>query len=324
MTKVNVAGIDISKKFFDVFMIAGGEHQQKQFSNDAAGIKAAAQWLKKEVHCVMEVTGCYYMRLALYLHQHGFRVSVVNPLVIKRFSQMRLIRAKTDKADANMITQYALTEQPEPWTPPQQYSVTLQQLDGISEQLSKQHTALTNQLEAFTQSGMMEKGTKQFLHKSLKLIRQQQHSVEKKTDELIRKYHGEMITCLTTIPGLGNKTAAMLIVITDGFKKFSSHKQLSAYVGISPRIFESGSSIRGKAKVCKMGMSRIRALLYVCAWSAKRCNKACKELYDRLLQKGRAKKQALIAVANKLLKQAFAIAISNEKYIDNYVKNTCL
>ena len=170
----------------------------------------------------------------------------------------------------------------------------------------------------------MEKGTKQFLHKSLKLIRQQQHSVEKKTDELIRKYHGEMITCLTTIPGLGNKTAAMLIVITDGFKKFSSHKQLSAYVGISPRIFESGSSIRGKAKVCKMGMSRIRALLYVCAWSAKRCNKACKELYDRLLQKGRAKKQALIAVANKLLKQAFAIAISNEKYIDNYVKNTCL
>ena len=324
MTKVNVAGIDISKKFFDVFMIAGGEHQQKQFSNDAAGIKTAAQWLRKEVHCVMEVTGCYYMRLALYLQQHGFRVSVVNPLVIKRFSQMRLVRAKTDKADANMIAQYALAEQPEAWTPPEQYSVTLQQLDGIGEQLSKQHTALINQLEAFTQSGMMEKGTKQFLLKSLKLIRQQQHSVEKKTDELVRKYHGEMIECLTTIPGLGNKTAAMLIVITDGFKKFSSHKQLSAYVGISPRIFESGSSIRGKTRVCKMGMSRIRALLYVCAWSAKRCNSACKELYDRLLQKGKAKKQALIAVANKLLKQAFAIAISNEKYIANYIKKTCL
>ena len=95
-------------------------------------------------------------------------------------------------------------------------------------------------------------------------------------------------------------------------------------MGISPRIFESGSSIRGKTKVCKMGMSRIRALLYVCAWSAKRCNKACKDLYDRLLKKGKAKKQALIAVANKLLKQAFAIAINNEKYIANYVKKTCL
>jgi transposase len=119
---------------------------------------------------------------------------------------------------------------------------------------------------------------------------------------------------LTTIPSLGNKTAAMLIVLTDGFKKFSSHKQLSAYVCISPRIFEAGSSIRGKTKVCKMGMSRIRALLYLCARSAKRCNRACKELYDRLLAKGKAKKQALIAVANKLLKQVFAIAISNKKY----------
>src|SRR5215203_4950965 len=99
MTKVNVAGIDISKKFFDVFMIAGSEHSQKQFSNDATGIKAAAQWLGKEVHCVMEVTGCYYMRLALYLTQHGFMISVVNHLVIKRFSQMRLVRTKTDTAD---------------------------------------------------------------------------------------------------------------------------------------------------------------------------------------------------------------------------------
>jgi transposase len=324
MTKVNVAGIDIRKKFFDVCMLAGDEHRQKQFSNDATGIKAAAQWLTKEVHCVMEVTGCYYMRLALYLQQHGFMVSVVNPLVIKRFSQMRLLRAKTDKADANMIAEYALSEQPEIWTPPQQYSVTLQQLDGISEQLSKQHTALSNQLEAFTQSSMMEKGTKQFLLKFLKQIREQQRRIEIKTNELIQKYHGEMIGCLTTIPGLGNKTAAMLIVITDGFKKFSSHKQLSAYVGISPRIFESGSSIRGKTKVCKMGMSRIRALLYLCAWSAKRCNRACKELYDRLLAKGKAKKQALIAVANKLLKQAFAIAASNEKYNVDYVKNICL
>ena len=323
MAKVNVAGIDISKKFFDVCMITGVAHQQKQFSNDATGIKAAAKWLEKEVHCVMEVTGCYYMRLALYLQQHGFAVSVVNPLVIKRFSQMRLVRTKTDKADAKMIAHYALAEQPQIWTPPQQYSVTLQQLDSISEQLSKQHTALTNQLEAFAQSGMLEKGTRQFLLKSLKAIRQQQHSLKKKTDELIRKYHGEMIECLTTIPGLGNKTAAMLIVITDGFKKFSSHKQLAAYVGISPRIFESGSSIKGKAKVCKMGMSRIRTLLYVCAWSAKRCNRACKDLYDRLVARGKAKKQALIAVVNKILKQAFAIATRNEKYNNEYVRNIC-
>ena len=64
-----------------------------------------------------------------------------------------------------------------------------------------------------------------------------------------------------------------------------------------------------------MGMSKIRAMLYVCAWSAKKCNKSCKELYDRLVEKGKSKKLALIAVVNKLLKQAFALATKKEYYL---------
>jgi hypothetical protein len=60
-------------------------------------------------------------------------------------------------------------------------------------------------------------------------------------------------------------------------------------------------------------------MLYVCAWSAKRCNKSCKELYDRLIEKGKSKKLALIAVVNKLLKQAFGILKSGEKYQENHI-----
>ena len=70
-------------------------------------------------------------------------------------------------------------------------------------------------------------------------------------------------------------------------------------------------------------MSRTRALLYVCAWSACKCNVSCKELYERLVQKGKPKKLALIAVANKLIKQAFAIATQNVVYDPNYQKNIC-
>ena len=84
--------------------------------------------------------------------------------------------------------------------------------------------------------------------------------------------------------------------------RFTDYRKLSSYIGICPRLFESGSSVKGKTRICKMGMSRIRAMLYMCSWSAKRCNKTCRELYERLIAKGKAKKQALIAVANKLLK----------------------
>lgn len=72
-----------------------------------------------------------------------------------------------------------------------------------------------------------------------------------------------------------------------------------------------------------MGMSRIRAMLYVCAWTAKKCNRACRELYERLLAKGKAKKLALIAVANKLLKQAFSIAVNEKMYTEKNISITC-
>ncbi len=325
MVKVkNVAGIDISKDFFDVCMITNGHQQERTFTNDVKGVREAGDWLGREVHCVMEVTGAYYMRLALYLHQAGFKVSVVNPLVIKRFSQMRLIRAKTDKADARTIAQYGLAEELGCWIPPVQYVVTLTQLDGISEQLQKHYTAVSNQLTAFTETGVISKQTKQCLLKAMKSARKQQLEIERKIDVLITRYHSEMLQHLTSIPGVGKKTATMLIVITNGFKKFKSHKQLSAFVGICPRIFESGSSIKGRARICKMGMSRIRTLLYICAWSAKKCNNACKRLYERLVAKGKSKRLALIAVANKLLKQAFALATSRQFYDQNYEKNICL
>lgn len=325
MTKVKkVAGIDISKKFFDVCMIVEGKQSSKRFSNDHSGIEAVSAWLVTGVHCVMEVTGSYYLRLAVGLHQKGFTVSVVNPLVIKRFSQMRLLRAKTDKADAAMIAAYGLSEDLQCWNPPTDYIIKLQQLDAISDQLQKQHTALVNQMEAFNATGMMDKEVKDILLRAIRQLKKQIGQIDQKITDLIETHYAEIADLLKSIPGVGKKTASVLIVLTDGFTKFTSHKQLSAYVGLSPRIFESGSSVKAKARICKMGMSRIRALLYVCAWSAKRCNKACKELYERLVAKGKAKKLALIAVANKLIKQAFSIAMSHVPYNPCYQKNICL
>ncbi len=125
---------------------------------------------------------------------------------------------------------------------------------------------------------------------------------------------------MSSIPGIGKKKAIVLMVLSDGFTKFSNYKRLSAYVGLSPRIHESGTSVKGKAKICKMGMSRIRDLLYICAWSASQYNKACKDSYKRLIASGKPKKLALIAVSNKLIKQAFAIATSNTIYQEKYSK----
>jgi len=93
----------------------------------------------------------------------------------------------------------------------------------------------------------------------------------------------------------------------------------NSYVGITPTIRESGSSVRGRSRISKVGNKKLRNLVFLAAFSAYKYNRACKALFDRLVVKGKRAKLALIAVANKLLKQAFAIAKSGLPYDENYV-----
>lgn len=107
--------------------------------------------------------------------------------------------------------------------------------------------------------------------------------------------------------------------MTDGFRKFEKASQQCSYTGITPTIRESGSSIRGRSRISKIGDKGVRNLLFMCSFTACHSNKPCSQIYNRITAKGKSKKLALIAVSNKLLKQAFAIAKSGLKYDENYV-----
>lgn len=322
-SQVNYTGIDISKSFFDVAFLTRGKYEHHKFSNDQAGFKRLLKVLPDNAHIVMEASGPYYLPLACFLSVHSSAVSVVNPLVIRRFSQMRMSRAKTDKKDSMLIAEYGRVERPGLWQAPEQQSINLQHMQALLSNLSKERTALMSQLESFAFSGMLEKELKVIIIKELKHKEELIKKINKAMSELADRHYGDMLADLESIPGMGRKTAMSLLVLSGGFTRFEDYRKLSSYIGICPRLFESGTSVKGKARICKMGMSHIRALLYVCSWSACRYNKACRELYQRLIAKGKAKKLALIAVANKLLKQAFAIATTKIKYNENYLNIPC-
>jgi transposase len=312
----NYVGIDISKLTFDVAINdCNGKYSFFKFPNNNEGFISFLEHLKnEETICVMEASGPYYLKLASFLTNHSIAVCVVNPLVIRRFSQMRMSRVKTDKKDAMLIAEYGKTERPKLWSPETDYVLELKQMQAYIDQLNKSKTSFIRQLEAFNQNPIQSNDIDKSIKSVMESIDQAIKEITTKMEQIIKKHHQEMFNQLKSIPGLGDRTTLLLIVITGGFSKFKNHKQLASYVGISPRIFESGTSVKGRSRICKMGMSRIRAMLYVCAWSAKKCNKSCKDLYDRLVEKGKSKKLALIAVVNKLLKQAFAIATKKEYY----------
>jgi transposase len=135
---------------------------------------------------------------------------------------------------------------------------------------------------------------------------------------LVKLAHQELLTRLKTTPGIGPKTALMLVVLTGGFDRFTSAGQLCIYAGLIPVIRKSGSSVKGRPRISKIGNQKLRNLLFMCSFNTCKYNKGCREIYERIVAKGKSKKLALIAVCKKLLKQVFAIAKSGLTYDPTY------
>jgi transposase len=304
-------GIDISMKTFDVY---GANGEYLVFENNQKGYRKFGKLLGPWCHCVMESTGHYHYRLARHLSDMGVRVTVENPLSIKRFIQMRLSRVKTDKSDARMIYEYAQVSELRIWEEGTRERQAILQLISLSLFCEKQRTALKNKLHGEEVLGKPSTLAVSCIRFQLLHIKKQQDTVEKELLSLVRQDHGELLKRIETIKGIGRKTALFLIVVTNGFEKFENASQLCSFAGTTPIIRQSGSSLKSRARISKMGNRRLRKLLFMCSFSARRYNKTCRELYERLLAKGKSKKSALLAVCNKLLKQAFAIAKSGQHY----------
>ena len=150
METASHVGIDISKGFFDVALPVDGKYRHMQLGNCPSGFEQLLGQLKGEV-CVMEASGPYYLRLATFLHRKGISVAVVNPLSVRRFCQMRLVRAKTDKKDAEMIARYGQAMQPKPWEPAPAHMLALKQLQTVASGLQKTLHQHQRQLEALQQ-----------------------------------------------------------------------------------------------------------------------------------------------------------------------------
>lgn len=312
-------GIDISKDTIDCSItLADGKIATTKFSNNVQGFEKLRKLLHEESHVVMEASGPYYTRLAYYLFAEKMPVSVVNPLVIKRFCQMRMVRTKTDRKDAGMIREYAQTEHPEQWVPDEINIVKLKQLNTVIELMEKSITATRNQLMALKEMPDSDPGLIATLTDHLKQTEQTKKKLEKEMTTTAVEHYNATYKALQTIPGIGPKSAAMLIAITSNFKKFSHYRQLIAYVGLNPRIYESGTSVKGKGHICKMGTGRIRKLFYLCSWSAKKVNPQCAEMYQRLKARSKPERVIKVAIANKLLRQAFAIGKNGTCFKINY------
>ncbi|OUJ67373.1 IS110 family RNA-guided transposase [Hymenobacter crusticola] len=310
-----VVGIDVSKATLAVcYQATDQQLKHLEVSNSKVGFQQLVKACGAQCLFVMEATGTYNLALAYYLHEQGGEVAMLNPLVIRRFIQMHLSKGKSDRKDAQWLLRYGQQQPVSRWQPDEQVLVECRQLEQVTEQLLKQKTMVSNALEALQRQPIISKTALKRLQQTLKALTQQVEAVENELLLLLEQRFGPEIALLCSIPGIGRKTASMLLLFAGGLTRLNNYRQLIAMAGLSPREHSSGTSIRGKVRITKMGGGLIRGKLFMCSFSAKKSNAACQALYNRLVAKGKNGKVALIAVCNKLLKQAFAIIKSGVPY----------
>jgi transposase len=320
-------GIDIAKTTFDAALLpatasAHAKPRHKAFANIPAGFDQLALWLRQNlaaagtVHACLEATGTYGEALALYLREAGYGVSVVNPAQIKAFGQSQLSRTKTDKADAALIARFCQMHEPPAWTPPPAETRALQALVRRLESLEQMRHMEHNRLEA----GPATAAVKASLEATIAFLNEQIKDTKRQIKEHIDEHPSlkQQRDLLTSIPGIADTTAAALLSELLDVSLFTGARQVAAFAGLVPRIRQSGSSVRGRPSLSKVGSGRLRKALYLPAIVALRFNPLVKAMGTRLSANGKSKMLIVGAAMRKLLHLAFGVLKSGKPFDPNF------
>ncbi len=309
-----VLGIDVAKLTLDVALISKQKVLTKQFNNSSAGFKLLQAWLEsmhiEQVHACLEATGTYGDGVAYFLYQIGHQVSVVNPFRIKGYAKSKLRRNKTDKADACLIADFCLTQAPAEWFPP---SPEVQHLQALVRRIEVLQEMLLMEQNRFDVSPIQ---TKSSIKRMMNTFEQEIKQLQKQIKTHIDNHPNlkEQSDLLQTIPGIGEKTANLLLSEIE-FARFQTARQIAAQAGVTPRKSQSGTSLNSTS-LSKLGNRRVRRGLYFPAIVAAQHNEIVKEFARRLEENGKTSMQIICASMRKLLHIAFGV-LKNKRPFDS-------
>ncbi|OCX51300.1 hypothetical protein BEL04_15585 [Mucilaginibacter sp. PPCGB 2223] len=311
-------GIDVSKLWLDIAVLSAtdGIVYQAKINNNAKDIRIFLRELKKllkteitqHLFC-MEHTGKYGNAFLAVAAVAGAEVWVELPLQIKR--SQGLVRGKTDQWDAVRIAKYALrfADKAVFWKPADQTILDIKELQVKRNRLVKAHSQL-----------VQENKNDPLFKKPLLALKQAIEAIELKMEQQLEQNEDacHQYKLLKTVPGIGKQTALALIAVTNGFTRLTESRKLSCYAGLAPFPYSSGSSVKGRTKVSKMGDMKLKVLLNLSAWNAIRSISAFKDYFKRKVGEGKHKMSVINAIRNKLLALALAVIKRNSPFEKNY------
>lgn len=315
-------GIDISKKTFDVALLREEKFKHKKFNNNASGFKDLSAWLGRfgvgQLHVCMEATSTYGEALAEYLFESGHKVSVVNPARIKGFAQGELIRTKTDKSDASLIARFCLAMSPSLWSPEPHEIKLLRDLTRRYESLLGMRQQEVNRLDVSSKE--LQRDIQKHIAYLDKSIADTKKRINNHIDNHPDMKHKKEL--LDSIPGVGEATINVVLSEFSDISRFDTAKHLASFIGLAPRHRLSGTSVRGRSAMSKIGNAQIRKSLFMPALVAMKYNPILIEMRSRLLKAGKPKMLIVGAAMRKLVHIIYGVLKNNQPFNpDVQVKN---
>lgn len=310
-----ILGIDVAKAKLDVALrLPDGKYRSKVVENSPSGFSLLSAWLSGHkvdtFHVCMEATGIYWEAVAEYLADAGFTVSVVNPAQIKSYGAASMVRTKTDKVDARLIAEFCATQRPDPWQAPPEAIRELRALVARRNALDAMRTQERNRFLVAREA--VRAGIQAHLDYLERSIAEIEAAIRQKVDgDPGLKAQREL---LESVPGLGDKTIPVLLSYYGGPLRFERAKDAVAFAGLDPRQRESGSSVRGKTRLSKMGHNALRKALYMPAMVTITRTAWGRIFRDRLAASGKSMMVIIGAMMRKLVHVAFGVLKSGKPF----------
>jgi transposase len=314
-----ILGIDISKLSMDVTLCKGEQKLYARFANTAPGINELLAWLTRHevvgLHVCMEATNVYWEKVAEALHKADHLVSVVNPRRIKGFAMSQMQRNKTDKLDSQVIAAYCAVMNPQGWEPPSEAQESLRALERHRIDLKRSLKQHKNR-----QADVRNKAVRASLQRVIDALESELKAVEKQVDELTsqQQQFREQKQLLVSVIGIGPKSANLLLAEMPELGEYASARAAAADAGVTPAHHQSGSSVKHKTKISKIGKSVIRSELFMPAMNAMRTNPILRTFADRMRAKGHPELVIICAVIRKLIHICYGVLKHKKPFDPNY------
>lgn len=321
MNKNVYVGCDICKASIDVCVHQEGHRpRSKQFPNSAKGHEQLIEWItrtKARMRLVMEATGTYSIDFALALGAHAFiELMVANPSSTRQFARAQMRRSKTDRVDADMLADFAERMTFVRWTPPAR---EILELRGMARRMQALTVERTRERARIHQA-LSTKTTPAVVINDIEVnIRHLERRIEAMLRQALRLVasHDRMLEAfkmLTSIRGIANKSAIMILPEILILPESMSVRQWVAHAGLDPRKYASGDSVEKRERISKMGNVKLRRALYMPALVAIRWEPNITAFYEHLIARGKKPLVAIVAVMRKLLHAIYGMFKHNTDF----------